>query len=91
MKYTIIVLGLLLTGCVSIEKNNMHEKNVTPELSKGLVDDEHEDEDYGVAIGNCTELTNSAYCKDQERQTADDKKQLDQSLKKHSKTESIEQ
>lgn len=91
MKYLVIVASLLLTACVSIEKELRHEKNVTPELSKSLIDDEHQDEDYGVAIGNCKELNNSSYCKDQERQAADDKKQLNQSLKKHSKTEIIEQ
>lgn len=82
----IILLAITLTACASIQEDK--QANVAPELSSHLDEDNYKDNDDDgmvLMIGNCKELENSEYCEDLQRQKEDDKKQLDESLKKHSK------
>ncbi len=86
MKILCLLLALSLSACASIQEKK--QANVAPELSSHLDEDNYKDNDDDgmvLMIGNCKGLENSEYCEDLQRQKEDDKKQLDESLKKHSK------
>ncbi|WOH36134.1 hypothetical protein RI844_12220 [Thalassotalea fonticola] len=85
MKFILIVLPLFLTACVSIQEKQ--EANVTPQLADNLDEGNYKDEDENMVImmGNCKGLENSDYCDSLKKNEEDNQKQLDESLKKHSK------
>ena len=85
MKFILLLLTLSLTACVSIQEKQ--EANVTPQLADNLDEGNYKDEDDDMVImmGNCKGLENSDYCDSLKRKEADNQKQLDESLKKHSK------
>lgn len=87
MKLLILLLTLSLSACVSIQEQK--EANVTPQLTDNLDEDNYknEDDNMGIAIGNCKGLENSDYCDSLKRNEENNQKQLDESLKKHSKKE----
>lgn len=85
MKFILLILTFSLTACVSIQEKK--EANVTPQLDDSLDEGNYEDVDdnMGVMIGNCKGLENSEYCDSLKKNEEDNQKQLDESLKKHSK------
>ncbi|NMP16939.1 hypothetical protein [Thalassotalea sp. Y01] len=84
---SLISLIVLCSACVSIQEK--YEANVTPELDNHLDEDNYhpdrENDDFVFALGNCKGLENSAYCDKLKQQKEDNKKQLKQSLDKHTK------
>lgn len=85
MKLVILLLTLSLSACVSIQEKK--EANVAPQLDDSLDEGNYKDKDdnMGIAMGNCKGLENSEYCASIKRKEEDNQKQLDESLKKHSK------
>ncbi|QBY04500.1 hypothetical protein E2K93_08905 [Thalassotalea sp. HSM 43] len=84
---SLITLIVLCSACISIQKK--YEANVTPELDNNLDEDNYhpdrENDDYVIAMGSCKGLENSSYCEKLKQQKEDNKKQLQESLDKHTK------
>ncbi len=79
-----------LTGCLSIQEKK--EINVAPQLPTALDEENYRrNSDNGdnmvVVMGDCRHLENNEYCEKEKRREADNKKQLDESLKKHTSKE----
>ncbi|WNC72613.1 hypothetical protein RGQ13_01155 [Thalassotalea psychrophila] len=87
MKLVILLLTLSLSACVSIQEKK--EANVAPQLDDSLDEgnykDKDNDNDMVIMMGNCKGLENSDYCDSLKKTEEDNQKQLDESLKKHSK------